>query len=466
MKILLISANTLSQPYPVYPLGLDYVAGALTPHHQVRIVDMNELSCAGVTEPRSRGDEIQTAGTLALGRILREERPDLIGLSLRNVDNTDTADPEGFLAEYGHLARTVRQHSNAPLVLGGSGFTLFPREMMLALDADYGIIGEGERLGQLAAALENGGDVSRIPGLLSRGDGGQPTRPWRQAFPRRFDGDAPHLEFYLRRGGMLNLQTKRGCPFRCIYCTYPRIEGADIRLLPPSSIAETAVMLERSGAKYLFITDSVFNADESHSLAVAEAFREAKLSIPWGGFFAPFRPAADYYRRMGEAGLTHVEFGTEALSPKMLAVYRKPFGVDHVMAAHRAAVDAGLHTAHYFLLGGPGEDRETLAETLSNIDKLDRTVLFFFCGIRIYPNTELYDIALAEGQITGTMDMTAPVFYASAGISKDEIIRRVRAAAGDRMNWVLGAGGEETNRVLSRLHARGHTGPLWEHLVR
>ena len=66
--------------------------------------------------------------------------------------------------------------------------------------------------------------------------------------------------------------------------------------------------------------------------------------------------------------------------------------------------------AHYFLLGGPGENGDTLSETLINVDKLDKTVLFFFCGIRIYPHTALYDLAVETGQITDSQDLLDPVF--------------------------------------------------------
>ena len=102
---------------------------------------------------------------------------------------------------------------------------------------------------------------------------------------------------------------------------------------------------------------------------------------------------------MADAGLTHVEFGTDSLSNAVLASYRKPFRDQRVFQVHREAIDAGLYVAHYFLLGGVGENKRTLAETLDKADTLEKSALFFFCGMRIYPGTELYRIALKEGQI-------------------------------------------------------------------
>lgn len=449
MKVLLISPNTLTTPYPVYPLGLDYVAGAIAQNHEVRIADINA--------PK---------GSDSIGKTIRDYSPDIIGISLRNIDNTDTTDPRGFIGEYREVIKMIRAQSGAPLVLGGSGFTLFPAEIMEALGADYGIIGEGERLPLLLKAIEDQDDVSGIPGIIAKGMQKLIPRPWDSSFTRIFDSHNRHVQFYLKNSGMLNLQTKRGCNFRCIYCTYPHIEGKELRLIPPDEAADTAIQLQEAGAKYLFIADSVFNSDYSHSADVARAFANAGVSIPWGAFFAPTSPPDKYYQTMADSGLTHVEFGTESLSDDMLACYRKPFRVDHVFDAHAAAIDAGLHVAHYFLFGGPGETKKSVEQTLSNIAKLDKTVLFFFCGIRIFPHTELYDMAVKEGYISGTQSILEPVFYESEFISSDEIIQRVEAHARGRPNWVFGAGGKDTAKTVSRLYSRGYSGPLWEYLIR
>ena len=448
MKVLLISANTLTAPYPVYPLGLDYVAEAIAAHHQVKIVDLNHLDAA---------DQVIQA--------IAAFRPDVIGIALRNVDNTDTADPLGFIGYYQSIIERIRAHSEATIVLGGSGFTIFPAEMMTALNADFGIIGEGERLGLLLHALENYQDTSQIPGVIANHCEATVPKPWDRPFHRQIDPTHPHLQYYVKKGGMLNLQSKRGCSFKCIYCTYPHIEGHRLRLIPPQEVAQTAVELQRAGAKYLFITDSAFNVDYAHSLSVGQAFKSAGLSIPWGAFFAPTTPPERYFRQLADAGLTHVEFGTESLSNAILKNYRKPFRYKHVVAAHDAALEAGLYIAHYFLLGGPGEDSDSLNETLKNIDHLKKAVLFFFCGMRIYPHTALYDIALEQGQISASQDLLEPVFFQSDALSSQEIIRQVKRRANGRANWIIGAGGDDTAQLVAQLYDRGHTGPLWEHLI-
>jgi len=128
---------------------------------------------------------------------------------------------------------------------------------------------------------------------------------------------------------------------------------------------------------------------------------------------------------MVDAGLSHVEFGTESLSDTILTNLHKPFAARDAFCRSSCSTEAGLHIAHYFLLGGPGENKQTLQETLIGLDRLERAVFFFFCGIRIYPHTALYDVALREGQITAGQNILSPVFYQSPEISVQDIMRTV-----------------------------------------
>ncbi len=446
MKILLISPNTHTTPYPVYPIGLDYVAGALGEKHQVKIADLNIVERD------------------ALERQILEFSPDIIGLSVRNVDNTEIGNSLFFIEKQQELVCWLRGICKAVIVCGGAGFTILAREIFTAIQPDYGIVGEGERFGQLVDALENNLPVNDIPGLITADQSKEPV-PWTGEQSRNLAVN-DHTQFYVDHGGMLNLQSKRGCSFHCIYCPYPHIEGNKHRRVDVDTVAETALGLQSRGAKYFFITDSAFNSDITHSLRVAEAFREHGVTIPWGGFFAPVKLPDSYFTTLKDCGLTHVEFGTESLSDTMLKNYQKPFRVKAVFAAHQQVVDAGIHVAHYFLLGGPGESQETLGETLDKVEKLKKTVHFFFTGMRIYPHTKLFEIAIDEGKINRETNLLKPYYYESDGISPADIERLVTARAAKRINWVVGSGGDTAASIVNRMHKRGFTGPLWEFLIR
>ncbi len=212
MKVLLISASTYSEPHAVYPIGLDYVAGAIAGEHTVRVLDANDLTDLG-----------------AVTAAAREFAPDAVGVSVRNIDNTAAGAVEFFVDGFRALVASVRAGTDAPVILGGAGFTLFPRQLIEAVGADYGIVGEGERLADLLTALERGGDAVDLPGVVRRGDDASIPKPWTGTPTRAVPGANRHTAFYLNCGGILNLQSKRGCPYECIYCTYPRIEGRKLR---------------------------------------------------------------------------------------------------------------------------------------------------------------------------------------------------------------------------------------------
>jgi radical SAM superfamily enzyme YgiQ (UPF0313 family) len=448
MNVLLISANTVTAPYPVYPLGLDYVAAALTPRHRVKIADMNLMDLG------------------ALAQQIDDFNPGAVGISLRNIDNTDTTDPRGFIPGYRDLVRMVRNHTNSPIVLGGAGFSIFPDKILAALAADYGIVGEGERLAALIEAIESRQPMETLPGIVTPGHPYRPAGPLTEIPSRALNSEYGHLAYYLRHGGMLNLQTKRGCPFHCIYCTYPHIEGKRFRLMDPDEVAQTAKTAQEAGAKYIFITDSAFNADIEHSLAVADQFGKKGISIPWGAFLAPMKMPERYFDALKSAGMRHAEFGTESLSDRVLKAYGKPFDRRQILQTHDLAVAAGLYVAHYFLFGGPGETTDTLETTLSHVDKLKKSVLFLFCGMRIYPHTALFDLAVRQGRLVPSSDLLEPVFYQSAEIQREQIIELVTAKAGKRIHWVIGSGGDENSELVKRMYAKGYSGPLWEYLIR
>jgi len=448
MRVVLLSSNKFLEPHPVYPLGLDYLARALSGRHDVRILDANLL-----------------AGEESLRTALEAFAPDAVGISIRNVDNGSAEATRSFLDDCRRLVQAVREATRGIVILGGSGFSLFPQRMMDELGADYGVAGEGERLAELLEALEAGNTRPDLAGVLF--DGAPPCRtaPWNGTPARGNPARNEHLRFYLDRGGVLNLQTKRGCPFQCIYCAYPLLEGKALRLFDARDTARTARTLEDAGARFLYVTDSVFNATEEHSLAVAREMKAAGVTVPWGGFFFPRVADPDYFRCLADCGCTHVEFGTESLSTNMLRAYGKPFEPADVFAAHAGAQEAGLRVAHYFLLGGPGESEETVRETLDRVERLSRSVFFFFCGIRLHPGTRLHAIALGEGSVTPDADLLEPVFYTPLGIDRRRILELLDVAAAGRAHWITPRTAGRVARVTGRLYTLGHTGVLWDRLL-
>jgi len=436
---LLVSTNQVINPYPVYPLGVACLIGAMeAAGHSTRHYDV-----------------LARGGVDLLRDWLISSPPDLVGLSIRNLDTVDSTAPDSFIGSVTEIMSVVRQYTTAPVVLGGPAFSIMPEEVMELLKADYGIVGEGEIL---------------LPWLADQLDRGRPPaekilravpspNPW-----SRVCFDKATVEYYLGLGGMLNVQTKRGCPYRCAYCSYPTLEGRQYRLQDPEKVVETVMRATRDfGARYIFFTDSVFNDAQGHYLKVAEALLRAGNTTPWCAFFRPEGLERDGLELLKQAGLSAMELGTDAASDTTLAGLNKGFNFAEVIRANDLAVDLGLPCAHFIIFGGPGEDADTLAQGIDNVARLKHSVVFPFTGIRILPGTDMAARALADGVITPGHSLLAPVFYFSPLISAPEIDGALRRAWTGRFDRVYPASSmEERSR---RLHQRGHIGPMWDYLI-
>ncbi len=446
-KILIVSANTFDEPYKVYPLGVSYLCSYLqkwSPQTRVDTYDMNF---------GSPGE---------LSQRLRKERYDIVGLSLRNIDDNNLFSKNSFVEWYRTLARTVRESCDAVLVLGGAGFSIFPGLLLDELGADYGIKGEGEAaLCDLVGCIAENRSPEGIEGLVFRTPEGIKINP-RTTFTRNpeLSFDPAWLPCYWESSGMLNVQTKRGCPHRCIYCSYPVIEGRKVRTLDVRSVVDSLTALNREhGINYTFFTDSVFNIDRGYNCELAEGIIRSGIKMNWGAYFSPReldRQELELYKR---AGLTHIEFGTDSFSDSQLKNYRKDFTWEEVLSASRACDALGIFYAHFMILGGYGETEESLDETFARSAGLTNTVIFPYIGMRIYPETELFGIALREGVVKNESELLEPVYYVSPQI---EVAGLKRRAAATGAKWIFPEDGQ--NGLTDRFRAKKCRGPLWEYL--
>ncbi|MFQ7502623.1 MAG: B12-binding domain-containing radical SAM protein [Alistipes finegoldii] len=311
-----------------------------------------------------------------------------------------------------------RRHTRSQrrtLIIGGAGFSIYPQAFMRELGADYGIHGEGEGpLAELigAGAGETGADIPAVytrDGRTGNGPMGNgpaenrlsenertentptenertnsPTGNERTGNGRRSYLPAIEVEFepeltgyYWKRSGMLNIQTKRGCPYDCIYCSYPSIDGRCVRTMDPEAIAENILRAKRDyGISYLFFTDSVFNIGPEYNVRLAEMLIRRRTDIRWGAYFSPRGIDAEQMRLFRASGLTHIEFGTESFCDRTLEAYGKRFTFGDVERASRLALDEGVYYAHFLILGGYGDTREHVRETIENSRRLEYTVMF------------------------------------------------------------------------------------------
>jgi radical SAM superfamily enzyme YgiQ (UPF0313 family) len=450
-KILLISANNYRVPYPVYPLGVSFIAGFIKeklPGYDVTVHDLIDSDMESLLNK------------------ITHDKPGYIGVSLRNIDNINYTDKKTFIEYYQTLVDNIKKNSDAKIIIGGSGFSIFPELIFRLLDADFGIYGEGEEpVVELLNCLDNKLSLEKVPGLVYKKSGKiikNPKLVKNTNFTQRLFIDDSMIKYYWTNSGLLNIQTKRGCPKKCIYCTYPMIEGGYVRVTDPDTAVNNIVQLyRRHKTDFFFITDSIFNIDDEYNRVFAEKLVKSGIKISWAAYFSPENLDFGTLKLLRDSGLTHIEFGTDSLSDIQLRKYNKTFTVDDVIKSSETCNKLGINFAHFLIIGGYGETDKTVCETVANAAKIKKTVFFPYLGMRIYPGTILHDISKSEGVLDKETDLLEPRFYFSDKFNIDKFKEQISSSG---QQWVLPD--RDFSEPIKKMRAKGKKGPLWEYLIK
>lgn len=403
MRVLLISANTETVNMVPLPLGLNCVAVATREAgHDVQMVDL------------MGGADHASVIMNAIGAC----RPDVIGMSVRNVDNQHMSETRFLLEPVREAVGFCRQFSSAPIVVGGAAFGIFPQAILDYLGADMGICGEGEvAFVKLLEALDRGDDPSSISGVCLPGGKVEVTSSVRAdldmlPFPDpslwRIPADAGEI--------WIPFQTRRGCPMRCSYCSTPALEGTVIRKHAVDAAVAGIARHVAAGFNRFYFVDNTFNFPPSYAKDLCAALAAAALDIRWRCILYPGQVDEELARKMAEAGCDEVSLGFESGSPEILKKLDKKYDLDQVRAASEMLKKYSIRRMGFLLLGGPGETRETVQESLDFAGSLGLDMLKLSVGIRIYPGTALEKAALEEGVIAPGDDLLVPRFYLAQGL--------------------------------------------------
>jgi radical SAM superfamily enzyme YgiQ (UPF0313 family) len=357
-----------------------------------------------------------------------------------------------------------RQDGSSRLVIGGSGYSLAPKELLQHLDVDFGIVGEGEEVFlQLVKHLEQGDPISPSPPLLIKERPLPPLIEGARVFPIRCpDRTFFETHRYLEEGGMGNIQTKRGCPFSCIYCTYPLLEGKKVRLRKTTEVVDEIQRLAEEGVDYIYFVDDIFNYPPADAEALCREMARRKVNVKWSAFVNPSFLSEALLKWMKDAGCVGIEFGTDSGSPRMLKHYKKSFTQEDIIQSSKICSTLKVNQCHYLLFGGPSEDEETIEESFHLMDQLDPTAVIAMLGIRIYPGTEMERIALSQGVIRQDSNLIYPHFYISPALG-GKLNKIIQEKALARKRWIVpGLEINITQNLIEQIRRFRIRGPLWE----
>lgn len=438
MKIAYVSGNRETLPNAVVPIGLLYIMSSTPDHHEKVLVDV----CFD-EDPHE-----------ALREKLGAIEPDLVAISMRNIQNNDYSGLSDNLAYYADLIESARAACQAPVVLGGSGFSVMPRELMEHLKPDFGIFGEGEKaFPQLVEVLENGGEgLDSIGALFYWNDTDLVMTPrppefldmTELPFPDRLLVD----EHYYNEWGIDSVQTKRGCPLRCNYCTYPIIEGRKGRTRTPASVVDEmfAALDARPAINHFFIVDSVFNLPKTHAKNVCRELIRRNWQTSWTCYANPLGFDEEFAELAFEARCTGMEIGSDSGCNHVLEKLRKGFTTDHIRRLHTICRNAGIPDCHTFILGTEGETMDDVRQTIDFIVELDPYSAILMVWVDDY---ETLDPELREQRLKLRTETNALLLDHQNDFPHWSM-------PGLRVNF-----DEDLFRALRRT---GRHGPVWQHL--
>jgi radical SAM superfamily enzyme YgiQ (UPF0313 family) len=418
-KILIISTNREMAPQPVAPIGAAWVAESLMQAgFRVKLVDLSFEK-----EPEAR-----------VVSEIAKFKPDGVGLSVRNVDNGDFLSPRSFMPELKSIADAVKSCTDARIIIGGSGVSVMPQQMLDYLGLDFAVVGEGEEAAVLFFRAPTLEEACRVPGVLCKKDASPEYE--RTTWLVNPDLVQPRMhrwldiKRYLRFEPVLPIQGKRGCANRCIYCTYNRIEGRTYRLREPEAVAEeiSAAMMNTSCRTFEFV-DSIFNQPEGYMETLLEEIIRWRLKARFHvASMSPRGLTRERVKLMERAGITAVGITPEAASDVTLASLRKGFGQDDVYHAADVLGGSNIKALWCFLLGGPEEDKRSILETVNFVNtKLHpKDTAFITIGVRVYPQTGMHELALREGLLDQSDSLLMPTFYFTPKITPSEARKALR----------------------------------------
>lgn len=391
MKVLLVQSPTGRREAPIYPLGLAFLSSHLrSAGHDVKGLDLSLSS--------NCREDIRGA--------LQSFSPGIVAVSLRNIDDSSWPVTWSYLDAFSVVMDELAGFQGTVFV-GGPGFSIYARRILeLWPRIDHGICGEGELA--FPEAVDRIAEGKPLPGRLA-----SPPMPPMDALMNP-DYSLFPLSDYPGRGA-IGVQSRRGCPFGCRYCTYGRISGRLFRNRPAGAVVHDLLQLRELGARSFMFVDSVFDHPLDYAEELVMAVAAAGTGLEWGAWLSESVPPR-FLQLLRESGCRWVDFSPDAITGRGLRLLGKSSGGGSLYRVVRNARKAGLTVGVNFFNGNPGEGFAALLLKLLFMVRARlclgfRNTFVNIGTIRIYPGSPM------AGDLPEGTDLLPPVFMAPRGLS-------------------------------------------------
>ena len=423
MKILLVATNQTDRfmdrmVVRPAPIGLAYLAAAVDEgRHELRALDL-------MFSEDGPGD-VEDA--------VREFGPELVGLSIRNLDNQSSSNLVWNLPAVREIVERVRAVSEATVLCGGPAFSILPAECLEYVEADLGIAGDAaEAFATLVERLESGEDYRDVPGIVYRQDGEVMVSEGR--FVSDFH-NSPRLD-------LLDMRKYNGSGFgvgvvtKLAQAYYPTLDSSfdrsDWRSRPAEEVVGEIAGLNRDyGVNKFFFIDSGFNIPADSAKSLCLAILESGLKIRWNSYIRPGSGDEELIQLMKQSGcslalMSESGRGSGELSERL----------NGLEAMARLCAKSELPFTMNVAFGEPGETRESVERKLEFLDNVKPAFAALRLGTRILPNTGVAQTALEEGLIESESDLLRPIFYIEEEV-RDWLGDRLREEVEAHPRWNL-----------------------------
>ena len=428
------------------PLGLGYIHALLRRHgHDSRIVN-----CSGWSWTKTR-------------RFLRQERPDVFGVSVFTFNRHEAMRLAG-------LARAA--NPACFIVAGGPHASHLPHGLLETYpQVDVVVRGEGEEtmldLVRMLERREPRQHLSRIAGITLRDAAGVPAdgagdrrRALLDTPDRPVIMDLDRLPHPASEPAMVGVDpvtqfefviTSRGCPAACTFCSSPEFWGRSLRFRSAENMVEEVRLLrERHGVVYVSVRDDTFTVNKKRVIDFCRMLIDRKIDLLWDCQSRVNAVDVERLAWMRRAGCTHIQYGVESGSPRMLQRLNKGITIEQIRAAADATRRVGLGLSIYLITGIDSENDADLAATLGLIAEI-RPHDGLVSPMTVYPGTALYDEAKARFGLDDTFwvrDRGEAYFVRKDPWTRRSIRTIAAALRRSGRRWAYGPDDFEAQRAL------------------
>ncbi|MFA6142124.1 MAG: radical SAM protein [Candidatus Omnitrophota bacterium] len=365
-----------------FSLGLGYIASMLKKNspHSVKIFD-----------PEAEGISLEV-----LAKRLRDESPDLVGITCFTPSFNSAV----------KIGRIAKDNTKAKVILGGIHASSMPDEILEKYpEFDLLVIGEGEdTVMELCELLDTGKcDLSGVKGIAYRKDGRIIKTPPREyitdldalPFPARELVDMGWYkpnDFSSRGKRSASMITSRGCPHYCIHCASHLTLGRRFRAHSADYVVrEIEHLVKDCNIEHIFLKDDTFTYDQERAKDICRRIIDKKLRFEWTCLSRVNTVSLELLKLMKKAGCFCISYGVESGDEQVLKNLKKGATLEQARNAVKMTNLAGIKSQCTFMLGNPGDTRDTINKTINFACELDPVVSIFFI-LTPYPGTEAHAI--------------------------------------------------------------------------